>query len=669
MINMLQGILNNKNMIEIISSLKGLKLTTYIKVLDIMKTSKLYDLKCYLDDLYYNGNCTEIGVTDSHYDSLKKLLIKRGVKFTTVGAPLRDGDNKANLPYWLGSAVFMTPEDGDKIDRWFGKNKNKNRCITEKLDGISAMLVVTDTDKKLYTRGDGTIGADISHIIPYIVTIPQKLSPIIVRGELIIHKIVFNTKYKEDQVNPNPDKTYKSARNMVTGLVGSKTTRNGLNDINFIVYEIISNNEMPSQTNQLVTLSDMGFTVPQNQTLPHSDINTVTQLTSLHAKFKANSQFEIDGIIIHANSPYDRNTSGDPSYLFAYKVPDQENIKETRVIDVEWNVSKNGVITPVVIVEPVELKGATVDRITGSNASMIINRGIGPQAVVTVTRANDVIPYIPTVIKMCPPDKMKFPNIEYTWNDSKKNIIVSTPDEETTDEMMIKTLAAFFDKMSIKHVGEETIRKLYSAGYDNLFKIITAKQLDISKIDRFKDKSSSRIVENIKKGLQGVRISIFISATNVFGANMGSRRIESLLADIPELFSLSCSTIKKRRELRQRILEIEGFSDILTEIIIDRLDLAVQLIDTYSPYVSFTQSTRVDDSLVGKIFVMTGFRSKDLEKEITDRGGKVTTSVSKKTSGLIVSTKGSGSAKETTADGLGIPVYIREEFEKEYIHV
>ena len=222
-------------------------------------------------------------------------------------------------------------------------------------------------------------------------------------------------------------------------------------------------------------------------------------------------------------------------------------------------------------------------------------------------------------------------------------------------DMKIKLFASFFEKMNI-NVSDETVRKLYKNGFDTLLKIIGATKNDLLRVEGIKEKSAERIVENIKNGLQNVKATDLLGASSIFGRSIGRKKITALMNDIPDL--LVCS----KKGLKERILEVDSFSDITAKKILDNLDFAIEFIDNISNYVSFANDTRVSNVFVGKIYVFSGFRDKSLEQKIIDRGGKCTTSVSKKTSGVILASKGSGTSKENDAIKLGIPIYTKDEF-------
>ena len=564
----------------------------------------------------------------------------------------------------MGSADKITPDEQKELDRWIKKNPCKDLVISEKLDGVSGTFTVVNGKRKLFTRGDGETGADISYLIQYIDSIPHVAEDIAVRGELIIRKDVFEKKYYFDGKSDDKVKgrgfgrLYRNARNMVAGLVGAKTVRAGLQDIEFVVYEIVGHATMPKPEDQMKKLNKLGFTPAMHKVIPVPE--DMDEWVDLHNRYKKDSKYEIDGIVIQSNVPYDRNPSGNPSYLFAFKVNNEDDIHETTVLDIEWSVSSWGQIVPVAIIDPVELPGNTIKRVTVSNAGLMREKGIGPGAIINVTRSKEVIPFIVSVSEPC--DEFKWPDMEYEWDENEVHLKVVDASPEIVTRMRVKLFSKFFAKMGIKHVSNATIAKLYSHGFDTLLKIIAAKKEELVHIDGIQEKSAERIVTNIKEGLKGVKAPELMGACGVFGFGVGRKRVIALMTDIPDLLT------RKRKGLKKRVLEVEGFSEIMADKVVANIDYAVQFIDEISKYVSFLDDTRVSDTLVGLKYAFSGFRSKELEQHIEDRGGKIATSVSKKTSGMIVASKsGKPTGKVAKAESLGIPVYTKEEFTEKFI--
>ena len=629
---------------------------------DNLKT--LHSLKLYLDDIYYNTDSSEF--SDNRYDILKDMLMKRDPNYVPrVGSKIRSNENRVKLPYWTGSADKITPDEQKELVRWIEKNPCKDLVISEKLDGVSGTFTVVNGKRKLFTRGDGEIGADISYLIQYIDSIPHMDEDIAVRGELIIRKDVFEKKYYFDDKRDDYKmkgrgfgRLYRNARNMVAGLVGAKTVRAGLQDIEFVVYEIVGHATMPKPQEQMKTLKDLGFTTAVHDVIPVPEL--MDEWIDLHNQYKKESKYEIDGVVFQSNVQYDRNTSGNPSYLFAFKVNREDDIHETTVLDIEWAVSSWGQIVPVAIIDPVELPGNTIKRVTVSNAGLMREKGIGPGAIINVTRSKEVIPFIVSVSEPC--GEFKWPDMEYEWDDNEVHLNVVDASPEIMARMSVKLFSKFFSKMGIKHVSRATITKLYAHGFDTLLKIIAAKKEELIHIDGIQEKSAERIVTNIKEGLKGVKAPELMGACGLFGFGVGRKRVIALMTDIPDLLT------RKRKGLKKRVLEVEGFSEIMADKVVANIDYAVQFIDEISKYVSFLDDTRVSDTLVGMKYVFSGFRSKDLEQHIEDRGGKIVTSVSKKTTGMIVASKnGKPTGKVAKAQSIGIPVYTKEEFIEKFI--
>ena len=335
-------------------------------------------------------------------------------------------------------------------------------------------------------------------------------------------------------------------------------------------------------------------------------------------------------------------------------------IVDTTVIEVEWNVSKWGMLKPRIRIEPVKISGATVNYTSGFDAGFIERNGIGPGAIVSITRSGEVIPFIVKVIKKVKP---QMPDIPYKWNETHVNIYT----EDEGEIMCIKLISSFFGSLGIKHVSEATVQKLYSHGYDNIFKILGASKSDLEQIDTFQKRKAERTYTNIHAGLQDVSASKVLGASGVFGFGLGKRRVTALLEDIPDIFTLYKTLTKK--EFLERVMKVEGFAEKSAKQVVENIPYAEAFYIGMQKYATFSDTSKSSDTLKGQQFVMSGFRDQQLENLITDHGGKMVSSISKKTSALIVkSREGKPTGKYKKAIDLGIPVYTKEEFEKNIIY-
>lgn len=619
----------------------------------------LANIKLYLDDKYYNSG-EDTGISDWKYDILVDQMKKRGYK-VPVGAKLREGENRVQLPFWMGSMNKFKPGDEKDIERWLERNPAKRYIVEDKLDGVSCLIVSKGGKIKMYTRGDGYIGADISHLVPYIPRIPRK-KDYIVRGELIMDVIEFGDLYSETYANP---------RNAVAGLIGAKTARAGIEGIEFIAYELITDkpnksdaystaklSQSPSE--QFQYLETLGFNVVQYSFLDNDEID-VTNLSALLLERK-NSHYEIDGLIVQPDLSYIRNTSGNPDYAFAFKMTTEGDIAVTEVVEVEWNISKRGILKPRVKLQPVKLGGVIITYATGFNGKFIESNNIGPGALVKITRSGDVIPFIVGVEE--PADAPEMPTIPYTWNDTRVEIYAT----EAGSIKCVKMLSSFFSTMGIKHVSEATVNKLYNNGYDNLLKILEADVEDFERIDTFGKKLAERTYNNIHNGLQNISLPKLLGAFNVFGYGIGPKRVESLFNGIGgDYFTLYISLPEDK--FLEKVLSIDGFGDKTGKLVVKNTPVALAFYNMIKPFATFASANKTEsNNLEGKQFVVTGFRDKALEETITSRGGKMTSAVSKKTDGLIVADKsGKATGKRQKAESLGIPVYTKEEFISEFL--
>ena len=609
----------------------------------------LHELKLVSDRQYYEGGSCDL--EDFQYDMLKETLQRRDPNYTPpVGSKIREGVNRVSLPFWLGSMDKIKPEDTRELERWLSREKNKEYIIEDKLDGVSCLLVVKNKKLKLYTRGDGIIGADISYLAQYFGTVPKNIQEdIAVRGELIMKKAVFTERYSEE---------YANARNMVAGRLGGKKIREGMSDIDFVAYEIVELDICIDPFSQTQYLQSLGF-----KTVNCDIVTSITPeiLSSMLLVFREKSEYEIDGIIVQPNVYKERNTSGNPCYAFAFKMRLEENSAVVEVLDVEWSISKWGVLKPRISLVPVCLGGVTISYSSGFNAKYIHSNNIGAGAVVRITRSGDVIPYITDVISRA--EQPAMPDVSYVWNETGIDILA----EEHSNVPEVKRIAGFFSGLGIKHVSEATVNKMYSHGLITLADILSASKEDLALIEGFGVRLAERTHDNIHNGLQNVELSLILGASGVFGFGFGIKKIKSLLTSIPDILVIYKNyTID---EMLDKVMVVEGYSKKSARKIVDNLERANVFVENLSPYITFKRSdpistTGMFDSMK---FCLSGFRSAELEKNIINRGGRIVTSVSSNTSVVIVKVLDSKpSGKVNKALNLGKDVMTKEDFEKRY---
>lgn len=634
---------------DIISKISKYKENDYKNFLNNTDLEILHKIKLFVDDIYYNTG-KDSGLSDYNYDLLKEFLEKKDPDYIVpIGIKIRNGENRIKLPFYMGSMDKYKPENKKQIKNWLKKNNSEDYIIESKLDGVSCLLVMKNGKIKLYTRGDGNVGSDISYLSQYFNTIPKNTNyDLVVRGELIIKKETFVKKYS---------KKFANARNMVSGKIGSKTIKEGIKDIDFVAYEIVGDGIMESPKTQFNLLKNLGFSIVKNKII--KNINTEILSKEL-IDFKKSEQYQIDGIIIQTNKKYKRNKSGNPKYAFAFKMRFSDNIVKTEVISVEWNVSKWGQLKPRIKIKEVSLGGVKINYTSGFNAKYINDNKIGKGSVINITRSGDVIPYIVEVLKSS--ENPDMPEIEYQWNETKVDIYTTKYGEK----MCVKLISSFFSELGIKHVSESTVAKLYKNGYDSLLKIIMATKQDFLKIDTFGERLVERTYNNIHNGLQNIPIYIVLGASGIFGYGLGTRKIKKLLKDIPDLLQIYKN--KDKSEMFDMIMKVDGFSKKSTSKIVDNLFWADKFIIALSNFATFKKEKEVSNNkLKDKKIVFSGFRDKNLEENINIMGGKVNSSVSKNTDFVIVIDRNNTSSKIQKAQKLNIQIIEKDEFIKIYI--
>ena len=627
------------------------KLEKYFKT---EKLEKLHNIKIFLDEKWYNSGIEFL--SNNNYDLFKEILKYRESEdfIMPIGYEIKKGE-RIKLPYHMGSMDKFKPENKREIENWLKKYKANNYIIESKLDGISCLIEIENGNIKLYTRGNGEIGTDITHLSKYLKFIPNNIKEnITVRGELIIQQKIFNEKYIKEFAN---------ARNLVAGKINSKTIDKDITkDINFVAYEIVSNNEMEKPSLQLEKLKKLGFSV-----VNYSFVNEINVeiLINYLLEFKKKEKYEIDGIIIQADNNYKRNKSGNPKYAFAFKMLQENEIYETEVLGIEWNTSKWGSLKPRIKIKEVEINGSKINYTTGFNAKYIKDNKIGKGAKINVTLSGSVIPHIVEVVKKA--KKADFPDVKYSWNSTNIDIYL----QESDKTMCIKLLHSFFQKLGVKYLGEATVERLFDNGYDNILKIISLKESDLVEIDRINEKLAYKIYTNIQKGIKNAEIYTILGSSGIFGKGIGIKLIKKLMDEKPDILKKNNS-----KELYNEILKIEGFQEITTKKIVDRLPFAIKFIKLLSDVTELKKSEekkkekKVNLKLKNKNIVFTGFRIKEYEKIIEDCGGKVSNSISGKTDILVVKNldMNNKTAKIKKAIEKDIKIIDKDIFEKEYLN-
>jgi DNA ligase (NAD+) len=625
-------------------------------VVETMNKKELKELLDYLLDSYHNKGISL--VSDQLFDYVNEYYQdKYKPKEKNVGADIKSKE-KVKLPYYMGSLDKVKPSTTE-FEKWIEKYTGPY-VLSYKLDGISALVHKIDNKISIYTRGNGTYGQDISHILPHInIDTSKIINNDAIRGELVITKNNFK---KIEAVMAN-------ARNAVSGIINTKKPDvNMLKLIDFVAYWVIE--PKLKQSDQLKYIENKGI-----KCVDYSIKKSISvkMLSDLLVNGRTKLEYEIDGIVIIDNSKINIQIEGqNPDWGVAFKQILTDQIAEATVVDVIWEISKDKYIKPKIKINTVELLGSEITFATAFNAKFVVDNKIGPGSIIKLIKSGDVIPYIQEVLKESDSKKPKMPSIKYDWNETEVDIIATELDDESMNKIIVKKLSYFFQTLDVKYMGEGTIEKFVDNGYNDLWKILSANVSKLGKIDGFGDKLIEKIYDSIDKSLINRNLCDLMAASQIFGRGIGSKKFKLITDAYPNILDI----VNKNGNIREIINNINGFDDKTTTKIVDNFKLFIKWLNDLiklKPNVlskvgeedkKGNKKAEVYSKYANKTIVFTGFRDKEVETLLDKIGSKVTTSVSKNTDILIAADTTEKSSKIVKANELNVKVISKDEFYK-----
>jgi len=601
--------------------------------------------KLYLDakDKYYNTDNPIM--TDYEFDELENKIRKLDPKsqvLKVIGSEISDG---VELPYKMMS--LNKKKEDKEINKWTEKYNKENIILTDKLDGISIIAKYENGNIQLITRGDGNYGLDITKILKYI-NIPQSENKLILRGEIIMKKSIFEEKYKSKFAN---------ARNLVSGAILRKTlVKSILEDIDILWYTIYYPENL-IYSEQIKLMESNKFNIVYYTTINKENIDTINKENlSAYLKERMNSsQYNIDGIVIQYDEIINKSLLKNPENAFAFKLDGE--IKQVRVLGIEWNISKHNKMIPVIVIEPTQISGVLIKQATGINAKYILENKLGAGSIINIVRSGEVIPKVLDIIKPSFNIKNDFPK-NYSWRDDGYHIM---PDgsKDAIDDCNIKMLDDSYKKLGVADLNIATITKLYHAGYNTVLKILNIKVEDLLKLDNFKETSANKLYNNINKAYNKASFALIMDFSNLIGENIGLRNIKLIIKKYPNILKMNDTLTKK--ELIEKLNEINGIGPVKSELFAKNINSFATF---YAKLPKQTQivikNIKKDDRFTNKNIVFSGIRDKNLEAIIEASGGKIVSTISKETDILIVKDKTATTSKINKAKVLNILIINHE---------
>lgn len=639
---------------------------------------KIEDLKRFVAIAEYLYHNYDSALTDNAYQGLlwyleKKEKIKNRA-LEKIGAPVIDR-LRANLEYPLPSLDKVKPGES-KLNNYLKHFNNGKQCQWSlKLDGVSSML----TYKKgklvnINTRGDGTVGGDVSYLKDYIKFphVSHEHDLLVVRGEFILSKEVWEKKYKG---------TFSNARAFVSGKINSGFIVSALNDIEFIAYEImVMNNDklVPSSSQALKMLTALGFHVVDAGVFPLQP--TIFEIMELYKRKRANSPYDIDGLVLKIDEkrpPVPKIGSGisyNPNYAVAFKMQLEEQKRKTKVLTIEWNISRFAKYIPVVIYEAVYINGSRFVRATGHNAKHIADWNMGTGTNIVIIRSGDIIPQVKDVVV----DQHTipiFPGDKYGWHWEGHNIVLD--EIETNREVKIKRIIHFYETLGVPKLGPKTIEKFYDAGYETAESIAKASVNDLMKVKGVGKVSAEGFYNNIRSTMQTVSVDRYVESSSSFQSGIGRVLLKTLFKEFPYIMDYNEEQIrdafKKKKiagfgagrinNVAVTIPKLRAYLDSFAKDDIKKaLDNHIKKLEAY-------KKNGYNSKIDGKTFVLTQMpfdTDYELEDYIYDNNGTFVTTVTSSVEAVICGNMGSYSKKMERAYDLKVQVLFLEEFNDRY---
>jgi NAD-dependent DNA ligase len=590
-------------------------------------------------DAYYN-NTSEGLLGDDEYDRLRDLLEEMNPNhpfLKQVGAPIEKGAVK--LPYKMASLNKIKPGTG-AVESFVRISSVPTWVLSDKLDGIS---VLWDTGKrKMYLRGDGLMGVDVSVFAPYIGGVSPRgfNEKWVIRGELVMP-------------NDVPIEGTLS-RSWVNGQLHQKTPiPQQLGKIRFVAYELLAP-ALLSRHGQLQQLAEAGFEVPWACVVTSLSDTMLSETLVLRRK---ESKYPIDGIVVGENCVPKKQEAGssveNPKDMRAFKMPMDDQRATTTVVDILWSASYQGYWIPRIQIEPVTIGGSRIEFLTGHNARFVLTHEIGKGAKIVVRKSGDVIPTLDSVI-------VKGKRIELPdgiWDgDVNTASHYKLKEGQANQEVLQKKLEHFAKTLDIPHLGPGLVAKLVAEGKDTPNDLLTIEKIDLELI--VGKGMATKIYPVLQEKLQSCSEMTLMIASGMMPRGVGNTKLESLFALQADLRKWSS------------IKTCEGWSA-------DALSTFLATLPSYEawrtkelPIIPYPRVHHVQAPSVASqqgVVCLTGFRDAEFQKKMEEKGFTFVAGISKKVTHVIVKTSGESSEKVKKAAELGIRILTREEAIQEYL--
>ncbi len=545
--------------------------------------------------------------------------------------------------------------------------------VEPKIDGLSIALEYENGKfVRGATRGDGLTGEDVSANLRGIASIPwelpEKVSRLIVRGEVYMPRATFAALVEKQQ--QNGEKTFKNPRNAAAGSLRQKdpavTKSRGL-DLFVFNLQMIEGETLLSHAASLQRLKELGFPMIPFYTVT-DDIEVAIKEIKRIGEVRPSLPFDIDGAVIKVNDFADREELGEtskfPKWAVAFKYPPEE--KETTLIDVIVAVGRTGVLTPTGIFEPVTLAGTTVSRATLHNEDFIKEKNLAIGDRVILRKAGDIIPEVVRVVRHeegIPPYEM--PHVCPSCGSPvyrEEDEAALRCNNPACPAQILRNLIHFCsrDAMDIEGLGPAVLEQLVDAGLITAaYDLYTLNMQAVAALEGLGEKSAENFRAAIEKSKENDLYRVIYA--------LGIRHVGEKAAKLLSMQFGSMDALMAAAE--EDLCAIDGFGEVMAKSVIAYFRLPgslyfIEQLRRAGVNMQAEQSALEDQRFVGMTFVLTGtlptLKRDEAAALIEARGGKTSSSVSKKTT-IVLAGEEAGS-KLTKAQSLGIRIIDEAAF-------
>lgn len=626
-----------------------------------------------VDDYTYDMMMQELKKLESDYPE----LADPNSPTQRVGGEALNDFEKVEHKVQMGSLqdVFSYEQVRDFTDRCMTEVASPEFVVEPKIDGLSVSLeYVNGVFTRGSTRGDGYVGEDVTANLKTIKSIPLKLKealPFIeVRGEVYMSRKTFD-KIVEEQEN-NDEQPFKNPRNAAAGSLRQKDPKVAAKrrlDIFVFNVQQIEGKELKSHKESLDYLKTLGFKVIADYKKV-STYDEIVERIQYIGDMRDKYSFDIDGVVVKVNDFSQRISLGAtakvPKWAVAYKFPPEE--KKTKLLDIEVNVGRTGVITPVAIFEPVTLAGTSVSRATLHNQEFINDKDIRIGDEIMVRKAGEIIPEVLSFVSheensvpYVLPDKCPVcgaETVRYADEAALRCTNVECPAQLKRNIIHFASKGA----MNIDGLGEANVVALVDNHLINtVADLYSLTALQLETLERFGKRSAEKLVKAIEASKNNPLDRV------IFGIgirNIGQAAAKLLCEKFGTIDAIMNATAEE-------ISEIDGFGDVMSENVVKAFNDVhfaelIKALREKGVKMEYTSDKTGDNRFEGLTFVLTGTlptMTRDEAKAIIERlGGKASGSVSKKTSYVLAGEE--AGSKLTKAEQLGIPIISEDDFNK-----